>query len=432
VTVEGGGGGDGDGDGEVAGAVCAALERFGADALYYEQETAAAARARDRAVCAAVRAAGGAVTSVSGHTLYDPRLLVRACGGSAPATMAALQGAMARVGEPMLPLPDVGPLPAPPEGAADGVPPLEAFGVAGGEEALEGGGFVARYEGGEDQGLARFDAFLARGGGKEAAVFEKPNTSPAAWRDGEQETTVLSPHLALGTVGVRAVYHAVRAVQREHSAGGGAVSQPPVSLIGQLMFRELFHACAATVPGFEGMAGNAMCRQVAWGAGEEDAERWRRWERAETGFPWIDALMTQLRTEGFVHHLGRHSLACFLTRGDLWVSWERGAETFEKYLVDWDEALSTLLPAGAPLRLAALVLPHCVRPNLCAPRFPSSALPPTVRRCRELDVALCVGLLPPVSPCLLARRVRQALEPGAGVHPALPSRPRARPRRVHL
>lgn len=46
--------------------------------------------------------------------------------------------------------------------------------------------------------------------------------------------------------------------------------------------------------------------------------------QGQTGFPWIDAIMTQLREEGWIHHLARHAVACFLTRGDLWISWEEG------------------------------------------------------------------------------------------------------------
>lgn len=33
--------------------------------------------------------------------------------------------------------------------------------------------------------------------------------------------------------------------------------------------------------------------------------------------------MRQLKQEGWMHHLGRHSVACFLTRGQLYISWER-------------------------------------------------------------------------------------------------------------
>lgn len=58
------------------------------------------------------------------------------------------------------------------------------------------------------------------------------------------------------------------------------------------------------------------------------------------GFPWIDAIMRQLKQEGWIHHLARHSVACFLTRGDLFISWERGAEVFEEYLIDHDSALN--------------------------------------------------------------------------------------------
>lgn len=35
--------------------------------------------------------------------------------------------------------------------------------------------------------------------------------------------------------------------------------------------------------------------------------------------------MRQLKTHGWLHHLARHSVACFLTRGDLWCHWEEGA-----------------------------------------------------------------------------------------------------------
>jgi cryptochrome len=50
--------------------------------------------------------------------------------------------------------------------------------------------------------------------------------------------------------------------------------------------------------------------------------------------------MTQLRQEGWIHHLARHAVACFLTRGDLWQSWEAGARVFDELLLDADWALN--------------------------------------------------------------------------------------------
>ena len=48
--------------------------------------------------------------------------------------------------------------------------------------------------------------------------------------------------------------------------------------------------------------------------------------------------MRQLKYEGWIHHLGRHAVACFLTRGGCYVDWERGAEVFEEWLIDHEAA----------------------------------------------------------------------------------------------
>lgn len=51
--------------------------------------------------------------------------------------------------------------------------------------------------------------------------------------------------------------------------------------------------------------------------------------------------MRQLRLEGWIHHLGRHAVACFLTRGGCYIDWERGAEVFEEWLIDHEVACNT-------------------------------------------------------------------------------------------
>lgn len=50
--------------------------------------------------------------------------------------------------------------------------------------------------------------------------------------------------------------------------------------------------------------------------------------------------MNQLREWGWMHHLARHSVACFLTRGDLFLHWERGRDVFDKHLIDGDHFLN--------------------------------------------------------------------------------------------
>lgn len=136
----------------------------------------------------------------------------------------------------------------------------------------------------------------------------------------------------------------------------GKHSQAPVSLEGQIMFRDFFHCAQTGTPNFQRIRGNPLCKFLDWDLinqydekgvqlldlkiTEENEEAWERfmaWKEGRTGYPWIDAQMRRLRTEGWMHHLGRHSVACFLTR-QMYISWERGAEVFDMYLVDWDPA----------------------------------------------------------------------------------------------
>jgi hypothetical protein len=74
-------------------------------------------------------------------------------------------------------------------------------------------------------------------------------------------------------------------------------------------------------------------RQIPW---DDNEQFLKAWEDGRTGYPWIDAIMAQLHSWGWMHHLARHSVACFLTRGDLWCPWERGRDVFDKYLIDAD------------------------------------------------------------------------------------------------
>ena len=43
--------------------------------------------------------------------------------------------------------------------------------------------------------------------------------------------------------------------------------------------------------------------------------------------------MRQLRIEGWMHHVSRHAVACFLTRGDLWISWEDGLKVIQQICI---------------------------------------------------------------------------------------------------
>ncbi|PNH27797.1 hypothetical protein BJF96_g8877 [Verticillium dahliae] len=345
--------------------------------LVFEKDTDSYGRERDGVVVAAAREAGVEVIMRSGRTLWDSDDIVRANGGKPTMSMSQLQKAGSRVGDIPRPvaaptkLPDPGEMPvdfeqerpnttpdfnaaqrtaeAGDQGYASIAGPNGDFGI----ETMEELGFPSAttpHRGGESRALETLKEVMKDV--KYAATFRKPQTSPAAFEP--QSTTLLSPHMHFGSLSVREFYwQAVDAVK----AFGKGASGPPESLTGQLLFRDMYFAAQAALGyKFEQTRGNAYCRFIPWHlpskvntetgliTGEyhvdsEEADLWfRRWKAGQTGFPWIDALMRQLAEEGWIHHLGRHSVACFLTRGGCYIDWERGCEVFEEWLIDHEPA----------------------------------------------------------------------------------------------
>lgn len=185
------------------------------------------------------------------------------------------------------------------------------------------------FRGGETEALRRLRESTSD---KEwVAKFEKPKGDPSAFL--KPATTMLSPYLKFGCLSSRYFYQCCKEIEKEFKNH----TDPPVSLRAQLLWREFFYAVGFGTPNFDHMRGNAICRQIPW---NDDDELLTAWRDARTGFPWIDAIMVQLRKWGWIHHLARHSVACFLTRGDLFVHWEKGRDVFERLLVDSDWAIN--------------------------------------------------------------------------------------------
>jgi deoxyribodipyrimidine photolyase len=342
----------------------------------FEKDTDAYARERDEKVIELARQAGVDVVVKVGRTLYDPDELVRHNGGKPTMSISQVQAAGRKIGQISRPIPAPKWLPDPGDlrlefGQEKPVnkPDINAI-QREGEEAsyskLAGpnGDFAiptmeelglkpatTSHRGGETAALLALDAIIANE--TYTATFEKPKTAPTDFEP--QSTTLLSPHMHFGSLSVRLFYWRVQDVVSSYKAG--KPSQPPTSLTGQLLFRDMyFGAQAALGYSFGQTHNNPYCRFIPWhlpstispttglvtGGYTIDApiaeEYFQRWKHGLTGFPWIDALMRQLKHEGWMHHLGRHAVACFLTRGGCYVSWERGAEVFEEWLIDHEAA----------------------------------------------------------------------------------------------
>ncbi|KAI1384669.1 Cryptochrome/photolyase FAD-binding domain-containing protein [Hypoxylon trugodes] len=348
--------------------------------LVFEKDTDAYARARDNAVVALAKEAGVQVIIRYGRTLWDSDEVVAKNGGKPTMSITQLQAAGKKVGEIPRPVPTPRHLPDPGDMPLDfkqdkpkteldlnasyrGGTDKTYFSIAGPQSdfailTLEELGFIEAtttpHRGGETRALKMLDEIFADE--EYAATFKKPKTSPAAFEP--QSTTLLSPMLHFGAISPRLFYWRAHDLVEKY---GKEASTPPESLTGQLLFRDMYFAAQAVIGSpYVQTLNNAHCRFIPWHlpskvldntetgsnaiSGEyqvdsPQAEKWfKRWKAGITGFPFVDALMRQLCAEGWIHHLGRHMVACFLTRGGCYVHWERGADVFEEWLIDHEPA----------------------------------------------------------------------------------------------
>ncbi|KAK2378686.1 cryptochrome-1 [Trifolium repens] len=300
------------------------LKEWNIGKLCFEYDTDPYYQALDIKIKEFALGAGIEVFSPVSHTLFNPTDIIRKNGGKPPLSY---QSFVKLAGEPPSPLstsysslPPVGHL-----GNCDisEVPTIKDLGY--GDAKLE----FSPFKGGESEALKRLEECMKDK--KWVANFEKPKGNPSAFL--KPATTILSPYLKFGCLSSRYFYQRIQDVYKslpKHTS-------PPVSLLGQLLWRDFFYTAAFGTPNFDKMKGNKICKQIPW---KDDDKLLEAWRDGKTGFPWIDAIMVQLRQWGWVHHLARHSVACFLTRGDLFVHWEKGRDVFDRLLIDSDWAIN--------------------------------------------------------------------------------------------
>ncbi|MGF1508199.1 MAG: DASH family cryptochrome [Myxococcota bacterium] len=182
---------------------------------------------------------------------------------------------------------------------------------------------VMVFRGGESEGLRRlrdyvFEADALRTYKETRNDLLEPN-----------ESSKLSPWLALGCLSPRTVYAEVQRYEAERVANDSTYW-----LVFELLWRDYFKFLALK----EGRAlfelrgvGQRMHR---W---QRDRGLFQAWADGCTGFPFVDAFMRELKATGFMSNRGRQNVASFLAK-TLQVDWRWGAAYFEAHLLDYDVA----------------------------------------------------------------------------------------------
>jgi deoxyribodipyrimidine photo-lyase len=296
----------------------AVITETGAGAVVWSRLYDPAARARDTAVKAALKAAGIEAQSHPGHLLFEPWEVVTGSGGFYRVFTPMWRAVRDRDPGPALPAPGR----IPPPAAWPVSERLEDWRMAA--PMRRGAAIVAPHMGvGEAVAQARLDRFVAGGIGRYAARRDLP---------GQDATSHLAENLTLGEIGVRQVW---AAGWRAHHAGQAGAE----TFVKELVWREFAHQLAYHTPHIVERNWKPDWDSFPWAGGDSPgAEAWRR---GRTGIPFVDAAMREMYVTGTMHNRGRMIVASYLTK-HLITHWRVGADWFADCLIDWDPASNAM------------------------------------------------------------------------------------------
>jgi deoxyribodipyrimidine photo-lyase len=290
----------------------------GAGVVFWSRLYDPAARARDSAVKAALKAEGIEARSFAGHLLFEPWDVLTGLGGYYRVFTPMWRAVRGR--DPGSPLPAPVRLPAPESWPASDR--LEDWRL--GAAMRRGAAVVAPYMGvGEETARDRLAAFVERNIETYAAARDLP---------GEDATSHLAENLTLGEIGARTVWAAGWRAHEEGRAGAE-------TFVKELVWREFAHQLAYNTPHIVERNWKPDWDAFPWEGGDTPAAE--VWRRGRTGIPFVDAAMREMYVTGTMHNRGRMIVASFLTK-HLLTHWKVGADWFADCLIDWDPASNAM------------------------------------------------------------------------------------------
>eukprot|EP00095_Tigriopus_kingsejongensis_P002738 maker-scaffold1095_size63103-snap-gene-0.8 protein:Tk02738 transcript:maker-scaffold1095_size63103-snap-gene-0.8-mRNA-1 annotation:"cryptochrome precursor" len=178
----------------------------------------------------------------------------------------------------------------------------------------------------------------------------------------------LSPDLRFGSLSVRKFYWGILDAFKATQKKSNKPFNPQI--VSQLVWREFFYTMSVNNEYYDEMERNEICISIPWYPTVNNPH-WKAFTESKTGYPFIDAGMRQLYKEGWIHHVVRNAIACFLTRGDLWISWVDGLRVFLKYLLDadWSVCAGNWMWISSSAFEQVLTCSVCIHPSQYGRRF---------------------------------------------------------------
>ncbi len=180
----------------------------------------------------------------------------------------------------------------------------------------------AVFSGGEDEAFERLQYYMW-----ESDLISKYKDTRNGML-GADYSSKFSPWLAQGCISPKRIYHEIKKYELERGE-----NESTYWLFFELMWRDFFRLMAKKHGNHifkKGGTKNEVRKEL-----EDNLDLFRIWSEGRTGFPIVDASMTELNQTGFMSNRGRQNVASFLVK-DLKVNWQIGAEYFESLLIDYD------------------------------------------------------------------------------------------------
>ena len=199
------------------------------------------------------------------------------------------------------------------------IPNLIDLGI---EEVVSDERAALNMKGGESFGLERLNYYLFES--KCIKTYKETRNELI----GGDYSTKFSPWLAQGCLSPKMIYHKVKEFEAAHGANNSTYW-----VIFELLWRDYFRLIGKKYENKIFLKGGILEKENK--SNSENKEVFKAWVDGQTGVPFIDANMRELKHTGFMSNRGRQNVASFLVH-QLNLNWQLGAYYFESLLVDYD------------------------------------------------------------------------------------------------
>lgn len=135
------------------------------------------------------------------------------------------------------------------------------------------------------------------------------------------KTTHLSPYNKFGCLSIREIFHIIK---KNLGINSG--------IIRQLIWRDFYYNLGDSNPQIFTGSMSDKFNKISW---PNDSTKFNAWINGRTGFPIVDACITEIKKTGYMHNRGRLITSNFLVR-ILHQDWQKGEHWFAKMLYDYD------------------------------------------------------------------------------------------------